>query len=216
MKDLVKKPVFVIIIVVIVLIIAAVVYFLFFRKPKQLPPEKLVDAKGVKISWSDDGFPLKKLSSGPKVKSLQAALNILHNTALTIDGKFGDKTLSALKKYYGITSVSEADYNKYVLPNINKINAYMSNHKEEPTKAIPVKQNTTIDFIGKSISANDACTGFEAEPDSDIEYTMNEKKPIHYSVGQYIGIVEKDDNGWLRCSKVNGNRVFILKKYAKT
>jgi len=216
-----------IIIAVVTIGIAILVYFLFFKKPKQLPPEKLIDKKGVKISWSADEFPLKKLSSGNKVKNLQAGLNILHNANLTTDGKFGDNTLNALKKYYSISEISEADYNKYILANISKINAYLTSRKvvtpakttasTTPTATPTAPTPTAATFLKKSIWANDNCTGYVGKEDSDEEFILDETNPIKYNSGQYIGIVEKEqDSNWLRCIKVNSQRVFILKKYAKT
>jgi peptidoglycan hydrolase-like protein with peptidoglycan-binding domain len=64
----------------------------------------------------DDSFPLKHGSCGNKVTALQKILHVLGadlgNTGSKgdgVDGKYGDKTQAAVKKFMGKTTVSQAD-----------------------------------------------------------------------------------------------------------
>ena len=214
-----------IIVIVIIAIIAAVIYFVFASKKSKAIPESNTDNLGKKISWTDDEFPLKKGSSGIRVKQLQTGLNIIKNNNLAIDGKFGEKTLSALKEGFNIESLSEANYNTYIKPNIIKINDYLNqshpankpSRKSGPSSFMSaITGNSQVNFIGKSVSATGNFQGFTAKADSDLEYVIDENKPVNYTSGQYIGVVEKEDNGWLRCVRSNGSRVFVLKTHAKT
>ncbi len=215
-----------IIIIIVILIIAAILYFTVFKK--MMPPkgEKDIDQiTGKPITWTVDEFPLKKGSSGIRVKQLQAGLNIMKNNNLAIDGKFGDKTLAALQEGYNVTSLSEANYNTYIVPNMSKINDEIN--KVHPANKPPTGGgsgggsgvgaviNATVNYIGKSISAAKATTGYAALADSDLEYVINENSPIKYTAGQYIGVVEKEVNGWFRCVRSNGTRVFVIKLFVK-
>ena len=194
--------------IIIIVIIGTAAYFLFFNKPKP-KLEEVVDTKGAPIQFADDSFPLKLHSSGMRVKQLQAGLNLIKKSNLALDGKFGNLTLAALQEGFAITSLSEANYNTYILPNIEEINNLI-------TKAHPSNTTTTakpapiISFFGKSVSATKAVTGFVALKESDI-YTIDTSKPLKYTAGQYVGVVEADSNGWLRCMRTNGSRVLILK-----
>jgi hypothetical protein len=217
MKSKIGKSTVIVIVLIIIIITAGTAYFLFFKdKLKKVPvPESNIDKQGKKIEWTGDSFPLRKGSSGVHVEHLQAGLNILHNAGLSLDRKFGEKTLAALNKFYGVSQLSEADYNRYILPNMSKINAYMTKHvtTEKKTQDATVA-SAVVSFIGKSVYSVTSCKGYPGIVDDDIEYTMNEHNPINYTNGQYVGICEKDDNGWLRCSRVNGSRVFFPRKYA--
>jgi peptidoglycan hydrolase-like protein with peptidoglycan-binding domain len=215
---------FFIVAVIIVVIIAAVLFFVFSSKKAKAIPESNTDNLGKKITWTDDDFPLIKGSTGIRVKQLQAGLNIIKNNNLAIDGKFGEKTLSALKEGYNIESLSEANYNTYIKPNITKINDYIN--QSHPANASAGKSGPSslmagitgkalVNVIGKSISSTKNFQGFTAKADSDLEYIMDENKPVNYTNGQYIGVVEKEDNGWLRCVRSNGTRVFVLKNSVK-
>ncbi len=63
-------------------------------------------------------FPLKSGSSGPEVTNLQIWLNnhvILPFALLNVDGKFGSKTLSALQRTLGVSTVTEDWYKVNIL-----------------------------------------------------------------------------------------------------
>lgn len=51
-------------------------------------------------------FELKKTSEGNTVKTLQALLNSKNNAKLTVDGKFGPLTDTAVRKYQSLKSLS--------------------------------------------------------------------------------------------------------------
>lgn len=64
----------------------------------------------------DDSFPLKHGSCGNKVTALQKILHVLGadlgktgSKGDGVDGKYGDKTEAAVKKFIGKTTVSLAD-----------------------------------------------------------------------------------------------------------
>lgn len=210
----------IIIIVIAVLIILTVLFFLFKDKliGKKMPvPESNVDDAGNKITWSNDAFPLKKGSYGTRVKQLQAGLN-MKGENLVIDGKFGKNTLAALKANYNIEQVTEYDYNQFIKPNLVAINDYIRKSTQEKTlsasgaNSSPVPMGTVI---GRSVQAAASFQGFNAEADSDLGYIIDERSPINYITGQYIGIVERETNGWLQCVRSNGSRVFVLKNNVK-
>lgn len=221
-----NKPAKIIIGIVITIILIAVGYFLYKKFAKPVPvPESDIDTQGKKISWSDDEFPIKKGSSGNRVKQLQAGLNILNNENLALDGKFGDKTLAALNEHYKVTQLSEAAYNTYIKPNLNKIDEYIaSKHPanaktSKPTSATPPSNslftiNNDTALIGKSVWAALETRGFIGKKVND-KYVLDDSKPIEYASGQFIGVVQNDNNGWLQCMRTNGDRVFVLKSKVK-
>jgi len=116
-----------IIIILIVISVIAAAFFLLkdklFKNNTDDDPEKKTSPTpgGVSIV-TDSEFPLKKGSRGLKVKQLQAGLNILKKAGLDVDGKFGTKTEKALNKNFGITKLSQYDYDKYVYPYLDQIN----------------------------------------------------------------------------------------------
>jgi len=215
----------IVIFIIVSLIIAGVLYFVFKKQKPKPVPETNIDKSGKKITWvSDNDFPLTKGSSGNRVKQLQAGLNILKNCNLAVDGKFGEKTLAALQEGFKVDSLSEANYNTYIVPNIIKINneinkSHPSNKPASGSSTVPITTSgtaaTNVNYIGKSVSASLNFQGFSANPDDDLEYVINDNQPINYVSGQFIGLVEKDDNGWLRCVRSNGSRVFVLKNSVK-
>lgn len=221
MKENKSPQIFIIIVISIILIVAF--YFLYkkFMKPKPIP-ESEVDVQGKTITWTDDDFPLKKGASGTRVKQLQAGLNILKNENLAIDGKFGEKTLASLKEHFNVEQLSEAAYNSYIKPNINKIDEYIASQHPANKPAANAKPannnlfsvNNNSAFIGKSVTAVKSFKGYMGKKDDDI-YIMDENKPIDYISGQFVGLVQADKNGWLQCFRTNGSRVFVLKTNVK-
>lgn len=227
MKKLFSKKNTVIIMIILIMTIGAAVWYFFIRKKtvKFQEPESNVDIKtGKSINWVGDSFPLKKGSSGEKVKYIQAGMNLMKGENLSIDGKFGNKTEAALQKNFGVNQISESVYFSFVNPNINKIKDYISDLASGRTVSKPASQPETPkssgnlitnllnkDFSGKSIVAARSFSGFIAKSDDDLEYIIDEKQPVQYSSGQYIGIAEKEDNGWIRAIRTNGSRIFVLK-----
>ncbi|HPI31242.1 MAG TPA: peptidoglycan-binding domain-containing protein [Bacteroidales bacterium] len=145
-----KTPIL-IFIVIIALIATAI--FLFkdkiFGKPDKAEDDKenKTTASGTAPS-SNNEFPLKNGTKGLKVKQLQAGLNILKKTNLNIDGKFGPKTEKALKKHFGITKLTEYDYDKYVYPYLAQINAEINKNSSFSGE----------DFLGKKAYSSNAET----------------------------------------------------------
>lgn len=120
----------IIITIVIIITLSAIGFFLYtkFIKPK---PESEDENKNSSSGSGNSGtgsseFPLKSGSKGMKVKQLQAGLNLLKKTKLDVDGKFGPKTLAALKKHFNISQVSQYDYDQYILPYLSQINAELN------------------------------------------------------------------------------------------
>lgn len=213
-------------IIFVVLIITGIAAYFLLRKPKNKTkgPESNIDTKtGKAIKWTPDtDFPLQKGSSGNRVKQLQAGLNILKKANLTVDGKFGDKTLAALKEGFGVDSLSESSYNLYIVPNITAINDEINKtHPSNKPKADSSASADTsspapnVNFMGHSVSASKDTQGYGADTDADLGYTMSVSQPMNYTPGQFIGLVENDDNGWLRCVRANGSRVFVMKNAVK-
>ena len=106
--------------VIIGLVITALVggfIWLYFVNKKKATAAAETDTttKDASIAKQIATFPLKLGSKGSQVVDLQKALNILivGGDKLATDGIFGAKTLSALKKYTGKTSVTEAEYLQY-------------------------------------------------------------------------------------------------------
>jgi len=107
MDDKKKKIITWIVIIVIVLIAA---YFLFIRKKKESPTEitQMVAAT----------FPLKKGSQGKEVEQLQMYLLRTYGAQFPmfgVDGKWGDETDSAVKKFLLKDNVSKDSYDKWNL-----------------------------------------------------------------------------------------------------
>ena len=216
------KKLGIIIIMIVIIIIAAVAFFLlkdkpFFKnlfKPKQAP-ELDVDKAGKKIDWSSDEFPLKKGSSGAKVKQLQAGLNIQKKNNLVLDGKFGEKTLAALKEGFGVDTLSEANYNTYILPNIAEINDYMNaSHPANKGGSTP-SPIVNSSLIGKSVFANKDCEEYLAKK-IDGSYIIDDTKKVNKAKDQYIGVVEQDNGTMLRCTRTDYTRVYVLKSNVRT
>lgn len=62
------------------------------------------------------GFPLRMYSCGNDVKDLQRYLNVKTlppRVPLKVDGKLGNKTLAALKRIEGISTVSQSKFNQF-------------------------------------------------------------------------------------------------------
>ena len=235
----ISKPVLITIVVIVLAIIAAVVYFLFFNKK---PPtgETDIDTSGNKINWTSDEFPLKQGSSGTKVKELQAALNILKNNNLATDGKFGAKTLAALQEGFKVDSLSEANYNTYIKPNITAINDFLAKShpantggSTSPTviNSNPPANAATKGFsMGENVYATIKCTGYKGVEVNQITSNIdvigfynniankqykNSNVPIIFTKDQWIGVAEKyDETGlYVQCMKNDYSRVFVPKQF---
>lgn len=112
------------IVIIIAVAILAYIVFTAFRKPaKSSGSDKTGDKSGTGTDTSRAGFPLKYGSRGKYVKALQRWLNAKKSAgvanfgaSLVVDGKFGDKTLSALRiiwdkvEGYPVREVNETQY----------------------------------------------------------------------------------------------------------
>lgn len=99
-----------IIIGIVVVMLAVAAYFIFFRKSSGQEETGAVAGSGDKggtrkIETDTNPMPLKVGSGYVKgsdqnklVKDIQQALNVKHKSGLIVDGKFGPKTLAALKQ----------------------------------------------------------------------------------------------------------------------
>lgn len=100
------------------MLLATLLVFLFRKK---IFPAVYAVA-GTETASSTDGFPLKKGSSGERVRKLQAHINKMWGLTpvsrdympLAEDGIFGVKTEAACKLFLGTESVSESWYNQYI------------------------------------------------------------------------------------------------------
>jgi len=116
----------------VIAIIIIIVVIIVVRKRKKLKEQSSSSSvqesstSGISsLIWKDDSFPLKKWSSGEKVKKLQKALNqVINGTKLDEDGKFGSKTEEAVNKFKIAANfssgsngtVKEQEYNAFVVP----------------------------------------------------------------------------------------------------
>lgn len=119
-----KKPSTKKILIIIAVAILAYIAFTAFKKlAKSSGGDKTGDSDGTGTDTSRAGFPLKYGSRGKYVKALQRWLNAKKSEGvanfganLVIDGKFGDKTLSALRiiwnavEGYPVREVNETQY----------------------------------------------------------------------------------------------------------
>lgn len=119
MKKRTKK-----IVIIIAVAILAYIVFTAFRKPaKSGSSDNDGDNSGDGSGTQRTGFPLKYGSKGKYVKALQRWLNAKQSEGvanfganLIVDGKFGDKTLTALRliwnevEGYPVREVNEVQY----------------------------------------------------------------------------------------------------------
>lgn len=118
-----KKPSTKKILIIIAVAILAYIVFTAFKKPASKSDTKNSDSDGTGTDTSRAGFPLRYSSRGKYVKALQRWLNAKKaegvanfGANLVIDGRFGDKTLSALRviwnavEGYPVREVNELQY----------------------------------------------------------------------------------------------------------
>lgn len=95
------------------IIVIGLIYYLYRTRKKNndiTPDQTTVPTNTNPTQNVTDDFPLKKGSSGTRVKNLQIALNKQVKApyvALTVDGIFGNKTLETLQRIYKVSEVSE-------------------------------------------------------------------------------------------------------------
>lgn len=122
-----------IVIAVVIVIIVGLVYYnrnKLFKKSELKPEEaKLPVNNGFNVAepdTSNDNFPLIKGSKGPKVKTLQLALNKLNEQQgskydpLVPDSIYGDKTSDLLIKVAGVgylmgNGINEQSFNNLII-----------------------------------------------------------------------------------------------------
>lgn len=87
-----------------VLLIVLIVLYFYFKRNKSTSLTN--QSNDMNINESD--FPLKFGDQNDTVKKLQMYLNhyAYLNPKLAVDGKFGNNTLSAVKRFLGVESVS--------------------------------------------------------------------------------------------------------------
>lgn len=88
----------------------------FFTKEKKQADFSTTDKGNSNGFCKYFGFPLRLYSCGNDVKDLQRYLNIKTlppRAPLKVDGKFGNKTLAALKRIAGISTVSQSQFNQF-------------------------------------------------------------------------------------------------------
>jgi hypothetical protein len=127
------------IVIAVILIIGIVVYFVI-RKDKTAagPTTTPGSAKGTSTSpvLTDASFPLKMGSQGKQVVILQGWMNMDWQKNLSLDGKFGNDTLTAWRSIagsvYGIggsgatsSQVSNEIYTLKILPDLSRIKSYL-------------------------------------------------------------------------------------------
>lgn len=118
-----KKPSTKKILIIIAVAILAYIVFTAFKRTASKSDSKDEDSNGDGSGTQRAGFPLKYGSRGKYVKALQRWLNAKKSEGvanfganLVIDGKFGDKTLSALRiiwnavEGYPVREVNETQY----------------------------------------------------------------------------------------------------------
>lgn len=118
-----KKPSTKKILIIIAVAILAYIVFTAFRKSASKTGSSNGEKDEAGTDTSRAGFPLKYGSRGKYVKALQRWLNAKKSEGvanfganLVIDGKFGDKTLSALRiiwnavEGYPVREVNETQY----------------------------------------------------------------------------------------------------------
>lgn len=111
------------ILIIVAVAILAYIIFTAFKKPASKSDSKDEDSNGDGSGTQRAGFPLKYGSRGKYVKALQRWLNAKKSAgvanfgaSLVVDGKFGDKTLSALRiiwdkvEGYPVREVNETQY----------------------------------------------------------------------------------------------------------
>lgn len=106
--------------VILIAIIGAVAYyFLVYKKKKAQADSPATDQdttgktpirQGASMGTMDSTFPLKKGSKGNNVKGLQSFLNKKYKAGLAVDGDYGSKTDSAVKKYLNVSEISQDMY----------------------------------------------------------------------------------------------------------
>jgi peptidoglycan hydrolase-like protein with peptidoglycan-binding domain len=74
--------------------------------PEPLPPATV--PAGTSVTWKAESFPLRKGMKGAKIKAMQQKLGI------NADGAFGNDTETALLQQYGISTISQAQYQTIV------------------------------------------------------------------------------------------------------
>lgn len=178
-----KKTATFIFVLIAVVILILIIYYFFFKQVACDPYNNGYDING-KVSerckvgkptgavptgspssnWNEETFPLNVGMYGSKIKALQSALSI------TSDGKFGNQTKAAIiAKGYSVP-LSEADYNKIVIP---------------ASTGATSSGNINAALVGKRVYTN--------APNVPIYNTPNDIFPFRFAeddeyVGTYLGV----------------------------
>ena len=119
-----KKKTTIILIVLAVVILAGTIAFLVINRRKKNKTESIAQSIKSSVSgavtsgYSPESFPLKKGMYGENVRTLQAGLIIQGYSVgpYGSDGKFGDKTLAAVREAFknpNKTEVTESEWKPY-------------------------------------------------------------------------------------------------------
>lgn len=129
------------IVIVVLLLLYFLYYYFFLRKKKEkcpngsnipsdgicldnsgnlviFPAQPNAEGCSAPASYINNFFSVSLGMKGEYVKQIQMVLNRDYNTNISEDGFFGCLTLSALKKYFNLESVSESVYNEKFLSSV--------------------------------------------------------------------------------------------------
>lgn len=126
----------IIISVIVIAIIAIIIWqWMKYKAKKKLESELVPDTKpsdnvtAPSSTWTNDEFPLKKWSKGPRVKQAQKAANLgvkylgmSNSNLIAEDGYYGDKTttlINGLKAFLKLPvngQISNSEFDIYIKP----------------------------------------------------------------------------------------------------
>lgn len=101
------------------------------------------------ITYTNDNFPLKKGSKGPRVKNLQKFLN-WKGYNLTVDGYFGEKTAAALLNANNMTKVEQSYYDEWMnlMEQYSSYQAYLNRNNSNSSSSIQASQQLALQGSG--------------------------------------------------------------------
>ena len=155
-----------IIIVSIILLIGIIYYFVIYKKKVDATTEENPTKKVNTDALNNTVFPLKKGSTGSKVKEVQNYLNKNIRppfNLLVVDGIFGQATEDALNREIGVKTVSEQIYKGFTYDNgvFPKTDSLVIN----PGSSIFTKESTVNADINPIINKDNV---FSLTPDNAV------------------------------------------------
>lgn len=107
-------------------LLVVVIVLLIMKKKQQSISDSSSSSDNYNVgsSYIAEYFPLRKGMKGPKVQTMQDSLiSAGFGCGITgADGKFGNYTLSSVRKFFNDESLTEVTEGKYILINQGKIN----------------------------------------------------------------------------------------------